>query len=38
VITAGAAGIAVMGSVMQADDPARIIKDLLGALATVRAA
>jgi len=38
VLTAGAAGIAAMGSVMRADEPGRIIKDLLGALATVRAA
>jgi thiamine-phosphate pyrophosphorylase len=38
VMTAGAAGIAVMGSVMRADDPGRLIKDLLGTLATVRAA
>lgn len=32
VMAAGAAGIAVMGSVMRADDPGRIIKDLLAAL------
>jgi thiamine-phosphate pyrophosphorylase len=32
VITAGAAGIAVMGSVMRAADPGRVIEDLLAAL------
>jgi thiamine-phosphate pyrophosphorylase len=35
VLAAGAAGIAVMGSVMRADDPDKVIMDLLGALATV---
>jgi thiamine-phosphate pyrophosphorylase len=34
VLTAGAAGIAAMGSVMRADEPGNIIKDLLGAVAT----
>jgi len=38
VLAAGAAGIAVMGSVMRTDDPGRVIKDLLEALATVPAA
>jgi thiamine-phosphate pyrophosphorylase len=35
VMATGAAGIAVMGSVMRADDPGKVIKDLLVALATV---
>jgi thiamine-phosphate pyrophosphorylase len=35
VLAAGAAGIAVMGSVMRSEDPEKVIKDLLGALATV---
>jgi thiamine-phosphate pyrophosphorylase len=35
VMAAGAAGIAVMGSVMRTDDPGKVIKDLLGVLATV---
>jgi thiamine-phosphate pyrophosphorylase len=34
VLAAGAAGIAVMGSVMRADDPGKVIKDLLTAVAT----
>jgi thiamine-phosphate pyrophosphorylase len=38
VMAAGAAGIAVMGSIMRADDPGKVIKDLLGALAPVGAA
>jgi thiamine-phosphate pyrophosphorylase len=37
IIAAGAAGIAVMGSVMRADEPGRVIKDLLASLATVPA-
>ena len=35
---AGAAGIAAMGSAMRADDPGSIVKDLLAAIATIRAA
>jgi thiamine-phosphate pyrophosphorylase len=38
VMSSGAAGVAVMGSVMRADDPAKVIEDLLGALATIPAA
>jgi thiamine-phosphate pyrophosphorylase len=38
VMAAGAAGVAVMGSVMRVDDPAKVIEDLLGALATIPAA
>jgi thiamine-phosphate pyrophosphorylase len=38
VMTAGAAGIAVMGSVMRVDDPGGVIEELLGALATIPAA
>jgi thiamine-phosphate pyrophosphorylase len=36
VMGAGAAGIAVMGAVMRADDPRREIEELLAALAAVR--
>jgi len=36
IIAAGAAGIAVMGSVMRADDPGSVMEDLLAALATLR--
>jgi thiamine-phosphate pyrophosphorylase len=38
VMATGAAGIAVMGSVMRSAKPDEMIKDLLGALATVSAA
>jgi thiamine-phosphate pyrophosphorylase len=34
VLAAGAAGIAVMGSVMRTDDPGQVIEDLLAAIAT----
>ena len=38
VMAAGAAGVAVMGSVMRVDDPGRVIEQLLGTLATIPAA
>ena len=38
VMAAGVAGIAVMGSVMRADDPGRAIDNLLGVLTTVHTA
>jgi thiamine monophosphate synthase len=33
---AGAAGVAVMGAVMRADDPAAVVRDLLGATLSVK--
>jgi thiamine-phosphate pyrophosphorylase len=38
VTAAGAAGVAVMGSVMRVADPGRVIEELLGTLATIPAA
>jgi thiamine monophosphate synthase len=36
-VAAGAAGVAVMGAVMRADDPAAVVRDLRGATESVGA-